>query len=99
MNVSVLGLWHLGSVTAAATAAAGHRVRAWDPETSTVIALEGGTPPIQEPGLAELLKQQIERGRSACTAIGARLWPAPRLSGSRLTPQSTPTTARIRHSC
>ena len=62
MNVAVLGLWHLGSVTAAATAAAGHRVRAWDPETSTVIGLEGGTPPIQEPGLADLLKQQIERG-------------------------------------
>jgi UDPglucose 6-dehydrogenase len=62
MNVAVLGLWHLGSVTAAATAAAGHRVRAWDPETSTVIALEGGTPPVQEPGLAALLKQQIERG-------------------------------------
>ena len=33
MNVAVLGLWHLGSVTAAATAAVGHRVRAWDPET------------------------------------------------------------------
>ena len=62
MNVAVLGLWHLGSVTAAATAAAGHRVRAWDPETSTVMGLEGGTPPIQEPGLADLLTQQIERG-------------------------------------
>ncbi len=35
MNVAVLGLWHLGSVTAACLAAAGHAVTAFDPDPET----------------------------------------------------------------
>ena len=34
MKVAVLGLWHLGSVTAACLAAAGHSVTAFDPDPS-----------------------------------------------------------------
>ncbi|MEZ5286838.1 MAG: nucleotide sugar dehydrogenase [Vicinamibacterales bacterium] len=55
MKVAVLGLWHLGSVTAACTAAAGHTVTGWDPDTATVDRLAAGQPPVAEPGLADLI--------------------------------------------
>ena len=61
MNVVVLGLWHLGCVTAACLAAAGKRVVGLDDDAEVVARLEEGQPPIQEPGLAEL----IASGRAA----------------------------------
>ena len=63
MNVAVLGLWHLGSVTAACTAAAGHQVAAWDPDPSVVERLRRGIPPVSEPGLADLVSEQVAAGR------------------------------------
>jgi UDPglucose 6-dehydrogenase len=62
MRVCVYGLWHLGSVTAACLAAAGHQVHALDPDTATVEALRAGKPPLDEPGLAELLDAGIRQG-------------------------------------
>jgi UDPglucose 6-dehydrogenase len=61
MKVAVLGLWHLGSVTAACLASAGHEVTGWDPAAATVARLSQGQPPIAEPGLADI----IARGLSA----------------------------------
>ena len=55
MNVVVQGLWHLGSVTAACLAAAGHRVIGLDADASTIAKLREGKAPISEPGLDELL--------------------------------------------
>jgi UDPglucose 6-dehydrogenase len=61
MNVLVQGLWHLGSVTAACLAAAGHRVIGLDLDASTIAKLREGKAPISEPGLDELLaKHPIE---------------------------------------
>lgn len=54
--VCVQGLWHLGSVTAACLAAAGHQVIGLDFDEPTIAALRAGTPPVAEPGLAELLR-------------------------------------------
>jgi UDPglucose 6-dehydrogenase len=62
MNVAVLGLWHLGSVTAACAAAAGHQVAAWDPDPAVVDALMRGTPPIHEPGLPQLVEAGLGTG-------------------------------------
>ncbi len=62
MNVAVLGLWHLGSVTAACMAAAGHSVTAFDPNPATVEALAGGRPPVAEPGLPELITRGLQSG-------------------------------------
>jgi UDPglucose 6-dehydrogenase len=62
MNVVVLGLWHLGSVTAACMAAAGHSVTAFDPNPATVEALAGGRPPVAEPGLPELITRGLQAG-------------------------------------
>lgn len=55
MNVAVYGLWHLGSVTAACVAAAGHRVTGLDPDASVVARLGGGHAPLHEPGLDDAL--------------------------------------------
>jgi UDPglucose 6-dehydrogenase len=55
--VCVLGLWHLGSVTAACLAAAGHRVIGLDFDPVTVATLAGGDAPVAEPGLDALLRE------------------------------------------
>jgi len=56
MKIAVVGLWHLGLVTAAALAAEGHHVTALD-EAAIVAAIDGGTLPIDEPGLADLIAE------------------------------------------
>jgi UDPglucose 6-dehydrogenase len=61
MNVCVVGLWHLGSVTAACLASLGHRVVGLDDDDDVVSGLQAGRPPVYEPGLAEL----VQRGREA----------------------------------
>lgn len=63
MNVSVIGLWHLGSVTAACTAAAGHCVTAWDPDAALLDRFAAGVPPVAEPGLPELLADLRQTSR------------------------------------
>jgi UDPglucose 6-dehydrogenase len=68
MRVAVLGLWHLGSVTAACVAEAGHAVTGFDPEAGTVANLAAGQPPIAEPGLAELITRGLDAGRLRFTA-------------------------------
>jgi UDPglucose 6-dehydrogenase len=62
MNVAVLGLWHLGSVTAACLASAGHQVTGFDPDPAIVAALAAGRPPIAEPGLPALVSQGLTSG-------------------------------------
>jgi len=63
MNVSVLGLWHLGSVMAACLAEAGHSVTGFEPDAVAVEALASGQPPVAEPGLAALLARGLAAGR------------------------------------
>jgi UDPglucose 6-dehydrogenase len=62
VNIAVLGLWHLGSVTAACLAAAGHSVTGVDPDPAVVDGLAAGTPPIAEPGLAALVASGLASG-------------------------------------
>ena len=61
--IGVIGLWHLGSVTAACLAEAGHGVIAVDPDPTVVAALAAGRPPVSEPGLAEMLARNAARLR------------------------------------
>ncbi len=60
MKICVAGLWHLGVITAACVASAGHRVVAFDEDESVVSGLAAGTLPVEEPGLAELVRQQLD---------------------------------------
>jgi len=62
MNVGVLGLGHLGSVTAACLATLGHRVVAIDFDEARVANLSKGIAPIFEPGLEELIKRGLSSG-------------------------------------
>src|SRR6266851_617656 len=62
MNVCVMGLWHLGSVTAACVASLGHRVVGFDFDAAAVDSLREGRPPLFEPGLEELVRRGLAAG-------------------------------------
>jgi len=68
VNVCVYGLWHLGSVTAACLASAGHQVTGTDADPEIVAHLAGGVPPLFEPGLAALVEEGLAAGRLRFTA-------------------------------
>jgi UDPglucose 6-dehydrogenase len=55
LRVGVLGLWHLGCVTAACLAEHGFEVVGLDFDPEVVAELRCGRPPIGEPGLGELI--------------------------------------------
>ena len=67
MNITVFGLWHLGCVTAACTAAAGNRVVGLDLDPKVIADLQSGNPPISEPGLTDLIAQETRAARLAFT--------------------------------
>ena len=63
MKVCVQGLWHLGSVTAAALSSIGHEVVGLDCDAAALAGLKNGKAPIFEPGLDALLHTGIETAR------------------------------------
>ena len=69
MNVVVLGLWHLGGVTAACCAEH-FSVVGLDFDEPTVAGLRDGRAPLFEPGLDDLLQRGIASGRLKF-AVGA----------------------------
>ena len=62
MKVSVVGLWHLGSVTAACLADFGHKVTAIDKNKDLINDFKSGILPIYEPGLDKLTKKYFDNG-------------------------------------
>lgn len=62
MNIAVLGLWHLGTVYASVLASGGHSVVAIDDE-ATISDLRSGALPVNEPGLADLIRDEQKLGR------------------------------------
>lgn len=62
-TVSVWGTWHLGTVYAACLASLGNRVRVTDLDPRIVADLREARPPLHEPGLAELVRAQLETGK------------------------------------
>jgi len=71
MKVVVVGLWHLGSVTAACLAAAGIDTIGLDDDADCVAALARGEPPLYEPGLDDLVRAGLMAGRLAFTTNAA----------------------------
>lgn len=63
--IAVVGLWHLGCVVSAALAHLGHTVTGADFDSEVVRRLQQGVLPIYEPGLAELMAEQVRKGRLA----------------------------------
>src|SRR5262245_61696862 len=62
MKVGILGLWHLGTVTAACTAAAGIPTIGVDDHRGNLGHLRHGRPPVFEPGLADLIAENLATG-------------------------------------
>ncbi len=60
MKICVFGMWHLGTVTAACLASAGHDVVGLDADAGVVDDLQNGNPPLFEPGLEDLVKAGID---------------------------------------
>ncbi len=60
MKVCVLGLWHLGTVTAACLASGGHQVIGLDFDETVINNLKSGQPPLFEPGLEDLVKKGLK---------------------------------------
>jgi UDPglucose 6-dehydrogenase len=59
LNVCVVGLWHLGTVTAACLASVGHTVTGLDFDPAVVRELGQGKPPLFEPGLSDLVQRGL----------------------------------------
>ncbi|MGM0619292.1 MAG: NAD(P)-binding domain-containing protein, partial [Actinomycetota bacterium] len=68
MKVSVIGLGHVGLVTAGALARWGHEVVGYDVDTAKVTKLLGGEVPFYEPGLGELISEGHDCGRLRYTS-------------------------------
>lgn len=62
MKVCVLGLWHLGTVTAACLASGGHQVTGLDFDETVITNLKNGKPPLFEPGLENLVHKGLASG-------------------------------------
>lgn len=71
MKVCVVGLWHLGTVTAACLASCGHDVGGYDANPETTSRLQNGQPPISEPGLPQLVRDAITAGNLRFTSDAA----------------------------
>jgi GDP-mannose 6-dehydrogenase len=67
VNVTLFGLGYVGSVTAACLAACGHHVVGVDIDAGKVSALNGGRPPVVEPGLDSLVAAAVAAGSLRAT--------------------------------
>jgi UDPglucose 6-dehydrogenase len=63
MNICVIGTGYVGLVTGTCFAAGGHSVICVDCDAAKVECLRSGGMPIYEPGLAELVQQNVDAGR------------------------------------
>jgi len=72
MKICVMGLWHLGTVTAACLAESGHQVVGLDFDGAVINGLQTGKPPLQEPGLEDLIRKGLGDQRLYFTTDSAR---------------------------
>lgn len=68
MRVSILGIGYVGAVSAACLARDGNEVIAVDPNEGKVAAINAGKSPIVEPGLDEIIAEQVAAGRLRATS-------------------------------
>ncbi len=61
MKIAIVGLWHLGLVTAACLAKMGHDVTAYDAKKELIAALNQGEMPISEPHLDEYIQESVTK--------------------------------------
>lgn len=61
MKIAVVGLWHLGTVTAACLANKNFQVLAYDDNVETISQLQNMQPPVFEPGLTNLIENAVKQ--------------------------------------
>jgi GDP-mannose 6-dehydrogenase len=71
MNVAVLGLGYVGTVTAACLAVKGHRVIGVDVDAGKVSALANGRPPVIEPRLDAIVDLAVRSDRLSASTVAA----------------------------
>lgn len=77
MKIAMVGTGYVGLVTGACLADSGNDVVCVDIDEEKIARLNRGEIPIYEPGLAELVKRNVERGRLRfSTDLGAAVRPA-----------------------
>ncbi len=67
MDISIVGLGYVGTVSAACLAVAGHRVIGVDVNPVKVDAINSGRSPVIEPGLNEALAEAVDAGQLRAT--------------------------------
>ena len=67
MKIAVVGLWHLGIVTAACLAHKKFDVIAYDPDADVIAKANEGIAPIHEPGINEFIKEGLADGHLTFT--------------------------------
>ncbi len=67
MRVAVLGLGYVGTVTAAGLASQGHEVIGVDVDQVKIDCIRRGESPVVEPGLDEMIRDQVAAGRLRAT--------------------------------
>jgi UDPglucose 6-dehydrogenase len=63
MKIAVLGLWHLGSVTAGCLAHLGFTVTAIDEDSELIGRFRDGQTPVDEPGLPQMILEALSKKR------------------------------------
>ena len=71
MKIAIIGTGYVGLVTGTCFAEVGHEVICVDNDAKKVALLQGGGIPIYEPGLEELVKENVAAGRLRFTASTA----------------------------
>ena len=79
MRIAVVGIGHVGLVSAAAFASVGHDVIGLDVDGDKVVSLNTGKAPFHEPGLDDLLSSGLASGRLSFTTDPAIAVPRARV--------------------
>lgn len=66
-RIAVFGMGYVGCVTAACFSRDGHHVIGVDIDEGKIAALQAGSPPVAEPGLDELIRDQVAAGQLEAT--------------------------------
>jgi UDPglucose 6-dehydrogenase len=67
MRVAMIGSGYVGLVSGACIADFGHQVTCIDKDSTKIAALNAGEIPIYEPGLADIVRSNVEQGRLSFT--------------------------------
>ena len=62
LKISVVGIYHLGLVTASCLAEKGHQVKAMDFDKELIASINEGILPIEEKQIPELIKSGLDSG-------------------------------------